>query len=209
MAALIAAIMSSLDSALNSAGTLVTIDFVKPFKPDLSDETLVKIGRVITGLAMVIGAVMAPLISNFESLFSYFQSSLSYVVPPIVVVYLLGLFVGWLNGNAAFWTILLGLVVGIPLFIFKEVTGLWDSWGLPTIHYTIMSSIMMVLGIVTHLGISAMTRRKTKEGVDELVWSGAETKQVFTQWERPIWLDRTLLSGILIACMAGFVIWFW
>lgn len=209
MAALIAAIMSSLDSALNSAGTLVTKDFVEPFKPELSDETLVKVGRVVTGLAMVVGAVVAPLIANFESLFSYFQSSLSYVVPPIVVVYILGLFISWLNGNGAFWTIILGLVVGIPLFILKEVTGLWESWGLPAIHYTLMSSIMMFLGIATHLGISAATRRKDKEGVEDLVWSAAETRKVFTEWERPIWLDRTLLSAILLVLMVGFIIWFW
>ena len=49
MAALIAAIMSSLDSALNSAGTLVTLDFIKPLKPDLDEETYVKIGKIVTG----------------------------------------------------------------------------------------------------------------------------------------------------------------
>src|SRR6056297_1051263 len=95
MAALIAAIMSSLDSALNSASPLVVKDFVEPLKPDLEDETLVKIGRVVTGIAMVIGAIYAPMIAGFESLFSYFQSSLSYIVPTIVVVYILGLFIPW------------------------------------------------------------------------------------------------------------------
>lgn len=209
MAALIAAIMSSLDSALNSAGTLVVKDFIEPLKPDLSEDTLVKIGRIVTGIAMVIGAVYAPMIAGFESLFSYFQSSLSYIIPTIVVVYMAGLFVPWLNGNGAFYTILLGLVVGIPLFILKEVTGIWESWGLPAIHYTIMSTIMMFIGIATHFGISAATRRKDKEGIDKLVWSGAEAKQVFTQWEEPIWLDRTLLSGLLIVSMVGFIIWFW
>jgi SSS family solute:Na+ symporter len=209
MAALIAAIMSSLDSALNSAGTLVTKDFVQPWKPDLEDETYIKVGRTVTGIAMVIGAVVAPLIANFSSLFSYFQSSLSYVVPPIVVVYILGLFVKWLNGNGAFWTIMLGLVIGIPLFLVKEVFGLWESWGFPTIHYTLMSTIMMTFGIITHLGISAMTGRNEREDTEELVWSASETKAVFTQWEKPLWLDRTLWAGVLIVAMIGFVVWFW
>ncbi|WP_394155781.1 sodium:solute symporter [Loktanella salsilacus] len=209
MAALIAAIMSSLDSALNSAGTLVTMDFVKPYKPDLSDDTLVKIGRIVTGVCMVIGAVYAPLISGFESLFSYFQSSLSYIVPPIVVVYVLGIFIPWLNGNGAFWTIVIGLLVGVPLFITKEATTIWADAGLPAIHYTVMSSIMMALGIVLHFGISAMTRQPNKEGVDRLVWSRADFRKEFLTWEQPIWLDRTVLSTILAILMIGFIVWFW
>lgn len=208
MAALIAAIMSSLDSAMNSASTLVVKDFVEPIW-DVSEERQVWLGRVVTGVVMVFGALYAPSIAGFESLFSYFQSSLSYIIPTIVVVYILGLFIPWLNGNGAFWTIILGLVVGIPLFILKEVTGVWAAWGLPEIHYTIMSTIMMCLGIATHMGLSALTRTDTKENVEELVWSSKEAREVFTTFERPLWQDRTLWAGLLIICTAGFVIWFW
>lgn len=209
MAALIAAIMSSLDSALNSAATLVVKDFVQPLKPRLKEETLVRLGRIVTGVAMVIGAIYAPSISGFESLFSYFQSSLSYIVPPIVVVYILGVFVPWLNGNGAFWTILFGLVAGIPLFLVKEVFGLWQSWGLPEIHYTIMSSLIMFVAIALHLGISAFTRRRENEELEELVWSRSGTVEIFTKWERPLWLDRTVLSILLTVWVIGFMIWFW
>ena len=209
MAALIAAIMSSLDSALNSAGTLVTLDFVKPLKPDLDDDSYVKIGKIVTGTCMVIGAIYAPMIAGFESLFSYFQSSLSYIIPPIVVVYVLGIFIPWLNGTGAFWTILFGLVVGVPIFIAKEVMGWWAAMGLPEIHYTVMSSILMFIAIGLHVGLSAMTRTEVKEGVDKLVWSRGEAKEIFTTLERPIWLDRTLLSGLLIVCMCAMIVWFW
>ncbi|AHM05103.1 hypothetical protein roselon_02805 [Roseibacterium elongatum DSM 19469] len=208
MAALIAAIMSSLDSAMNSASTLVVKDFVEPIW-DVSEERQVWLGRIVTGIVMVFGAIYAPSIAGFESLFSYFQSSLSYIIPTIVVVYIVGLFVPWLNGNGAFWTIILGLVVGIPLFILKEVTGIWSDLGLPEIHYTIMSTIMMCIGLVTHFGISALTRTQDKENIEELVWSAADTREIFKQWESPIWQDRTLWAGLLIVCTIGFIIWFW
>src|SRR3546814_9706107 len=96
--------MSSLDSALNAAGALFTMDFVKPMRPAASEAALVATGRVATGLAMVTGAAYAPMLAGFPSLFEYFQSSLSYIVPPVVVAYLLGLF--WSRGTAAagFWT---------------------------------------------------------------------------------------------------------
>jgi SSS family solute:Na+ symporter len=209
LAALIAAIMSSLDSALNSAGTLVTLDFVKPMKPDLQEETYVKIGKLVTGICMVIGAIYAPLIAGFESLFSYFQSSLSYIVPPIVVVYVLGLFIPWLNGSGAFWTILFGLFIGTPIFIFKEVFSVWADMGLPDIHYTVMSSIMMAIAIVMHLGISAATRAPDKEGVDALVWSWQDAKDELFSFDGPIYLDRTVLSALLVVCMGGMIWWFW
>jgi solute:Na+ symporter, SSS family len=208
MAALIAAIMSSLDSAMNSASTLVVKDFVEPIW-NVGEERQVWLGRIVTGVVMVFGAIYAPSVAGFESLFSYFQSSLSYIVPTIVVVYILGLFIPWLNGNGAFWTIVVGLVLGIPLFVLKEVTGIWSAWGLPEIHYTVMSSLMMLLGIVTHLGISALTRRREKENLEDIVWSGRETKDIFVQWETPLWRDRTLWAGILIVATAGFVVWWW
>lgn len=208
MAALIAAIMSSLDSAMNSASTLVVKDFVQPIW-DVNEERQVWLGRLVTGIVMVFGAIYAPSISSFESLFSYFQSSLSYVVPTIVVVYILGLFVPWLNGTGAFWTIVLGLVVGIPLFILKEVTEVWTNLGMPEIHYTVMSSIMMFVGIATHFGLSAITRQAPGEKTDELVWSYERTREIFTTLERPIWEDRTLWSALLVVLMVGVIIWFW
>lgn len=207
MAALIAAIMSSLDSALNSAATLVVKDFIEPIWK-VKEKRQVWLGRVVTGIVMVFGAVYAPSISSFESLFSYFQSSLSYIIPTIVVVYILGLFVPWLNGTGAFWAIVVGLVVGIPLFILKEVTSVWADWGLPEIHYTVMSSIMMFIGIVVHFGLSALTRQDTDEDTRNLVWSREESAKVFTKWEKPLWKDRTLWAGFLTVATVGFVIWF-
>ncbi|SFD83531.1 sodium:solute symporter [Roseivivax sediminis] len=211
MAALIAAIMSSLDSALNSASTLVVKDFVQPLKPDVSEVRMVALGRIVTGIVMVFGAVYSPFIGSFESLFSYFQSSLSYIVPTIVVVYILGLFVPWLNGTGAFWTIVAGLAIGIPLFLLKEVTGVWEAVGLPEIHYTVMSSIMMMLGIVLHFGLSAATRteRREQEDIDKLVWSRGEFARTFTQLEAPLWHNRVLWAGLLSAALIGFIVWFW
>ncbi|WP_424930989.1 sodium:solute symporter [Amaricoccus macauensis] len=209
LAALIAAIMSSLDSAMNSASTLVVKDFWKPLKPETSEAQQVRLGRIVTGIVMVFGALYAPFIGSFGSLFSYFQSSLSYVVPTIVVVYVLGLFVPWLNGTGAFWTIITGLVVGVPLFIAKEVTGIWAAAGLPDIHYTVMSSLMMLMGIAVHVTLSWTTRQSASEDIGRLVWSGEETAHIFRHLERPIWTDRTLWAGFLVVCTLGFILWFW
>lgn len=163
-AALIAAIMSSLDSALNAAGTLVTMDFVKLWRPATSEAALVATGRAVTGLAMVVGAVYAPLLSSFPSLFEYFQSSLSYVVPPVVIVYLMGLF--WRRGTAAaaFWTMAAGLAVGIPAFVAKEITGVWQAAGLPDLHFTLMSCLIAAAATVFYSLVSLVTAGRAHLG---------------------------------------------
>ncbi|QFU08457.1 Sodium/glucose cotransporter [Rhodobacteraceae bacterium THAF1] len=209
MAALIAAIMSSVDSAATALSSLVVKDFVQPAKPDWSEQKLVRIGQIATGGFLIFAALYAPLIGSFDSLFGYFQSSLSYIVPTIVATYMVGLSVKWSNGSGAFWTIIGGLVVGIPTFILKEVTGVWESIGLPDLHYTVMGSILFFVGIATNLAISAATRQPNKEGVDALVWSADETKEIFGQIGSPWYFSPLLWSVALAIATTGFLVWLW
>jgi SSS family solute:Na+ symporter len=210
-AALIAAIMSSLDSALNAASTLVTMDFVKPMRTQTSDRALVGIGRVVTGVAMIVGAIYAPAITQFESLFQYFQSSLSYVVPPIVVVYLGGLFWRRATPPAAFWTIVVGLVAGVPMFIAHEVTDWWTAvLGLPAIHFTLMSSVMMFVGIALYVGISFATRQEERsERVERLIWSPKGISEELLGLVQPLWTDFRFQSLILLGLVVISVVYFW
>ncbi|NIS38620.1 sodium/solute symporter, partial [Candidatus Saccharibacteria bacterium] len=56
IAGLIAAMMSSIDSALNSASTLVTMDFFSTLRPQTSSEGLMWVGRIVTGIFMILAA---------------------------------------------------------------------------------------------------------------------------------------------------------
>ena len=73
LAGLIAAIMSSIDSTLNSASALITLDFIKPSKPNLSEADVLKYGRVSMFVIMVVSALWAPKIAQFDGLFKYIQ----------------------------------------------------------------------------------------------------------------------------------------
>ena len=207
-AALIAAIMSSLDSALNAAGTLVVRDFMLPWKPHMTENAQVRWGRIVTGIAMVVGAVYAPMIASFESLFEYFQSSLSYVVPPIVAIYLLGLFMPRVNGTGALWAIVLGLVVGIPLFVAKEATSLWSDAGLPEIHFTVMSTIMLVVGGLLAIGLSAFGENENPEEVSRIDWNRSDLEKVLGHLSRPMIGDIKILGLVMIAIIGGAFVWF-
>jgi len=86
VAGFIAAIMSQIDSALNSASTLVTMDFVRRWKPGLESRTLMNIGRLVMAGFLIFAVVWTPFIANFRSIFSYIQTMFSYAVPPVVAL---------------------------------------------------------------------------------------------------------------------------
>lgn len=107
VAGLLAAIMSSVDSALNSASTLVIVDFIKPRRPALSAVDQARLGRLTTLVFMVLAALWAPQIRHFPGLFAYLQQAFAYVTPPLVAIFLLGL--AWPGlGTAAAWRALIG-----------------------------------------------------------------------------------------------------
>ena len=84
MVALVAAIMSSVDSTLNSASTLVTMDFVKKLRPNADKKTLLWTGRITTFIFMVFAAAWAPQVVKFPSIWQYLQQVLAYLAPPVV-----------------------------------------------------------------------------------------------------------------------------
>jgi SSS family solute:Na+ symporter len=149
LAAMLAAIMSSLDSALNAASSLVTMDLVRRLRPGLGDRALFSIGRIVTAAFMVIAAIYAPLIASFSSLFEYFQATLAYIVPPFVAVYLGGLLLPGLTRGSAFWALLIVEPLGLMLFIAMQVTGAWSAAGLPETHFTYVAIGLLLLTLAT------------------------------------------------------------
>ena len=126
VAALIAALMSTLDSVLNGASSLVVNDFIKPWRPDYSERQLLLRGRVLVGVFMVIAAAWAPVILTFEGIVAFFQSFLGYVTMPIVVVLLGGIFWKRPGPTAGFWTLATVFPFGLLAFFAGEILGLFE-----------------------------------------------------------------------------------
>ena len=124
----------------------------RPLRPGISGRALLAIGRAFTAVLIVLAACYAPLIERFGSLFQYFQSTLAYLVPPVVAVYLGGMFVPRFAHRAGLAGLAGGLAAGLALFLAQEVTGAWAAWGLPAVHFTYMAIAVLVLT----LGVMAL-----------------------------------------------------
>jgi len=128
LAALFGAVMSSLDSLLNSASTLFTMDIHKKFiRPKAEAKDLVRVGRVVTAVLVVFGCLIAPLLDNpsFGGIFNYIQMFQGFISPGIVVVFFFGLIVKRAPHAAAMAALLLNIpIYGALLWLLPDVAFL-------------------------------------------------------------------------------------
>jgi SSS family solute:Na+ symporter len=118
LAALAAAIVSSLASMLNSTATIFTMDIYHPyFNKGASEGRLVNVGRITAAIALLIGVVLAPQLKNLGQVFQFIQEYTGVVSPGILAVFLLGLFWKKTTNNAAIW----GVILSIPIALYFKV----------------------------------------------------------------------------------------
>lgn len=199
VAGVIAALMSSLDSTLNSASTLVTMDFVHKFRPNYDTKKLMKIGRFVTVLFMLFAVLWAPQIANFGSLFQYLQTMLSYITPPIVAVFLFGIFWKRTSANAAFYSLLTGMVTGIIIFLTNVVFDKVD------IHFLYVVPILFLVTGVTLIIISLISDEPIPKA-ENYMWSKSlYQKETIELKKLPWYLNYRNLAVILLTVTAGLV----
>jgi SSS family solute:Na+ symporter len=110
-AALIAAIVASTASKINSIATIFTLDLYAKFRGDRTkaeddqgtraeERHLVLVGRIAAVTAILIAIVTArPLVGASEQAFQFIQEFTGFFTPGITVIFLLGLF--WKRANEA------------------------------------------------------------------------------------------------------------
>lgn len=201
LAGFLAALMSQIDSTLNSASTLVTMDFVYKKYPQMNSRQLMKTGRIVTLIFMVVSALWAPQIDRFGGLFAYLQSVLSYTVPPVMASYLLGLFWKRANARGAFVSLIGGLAFGVVFFVFNVVLKITD------LHFLFVGPILLLISMVLHVVASLSGEAPDLQSIAELVWSPRILREEIPQ--RPWYADHRWQSGMLLILTAVLVISFW
>lgn len=125
LAALLAAIMSTVSCVLNSASTIWAMDVHKRYlQADASEEKLVAVGRWSTFVIIVIGTVLSPFLLWWEEgIFIYIQDMAALFAPPISVIFLAAFLWRRAHGKAAAFTLLFGIIVGIALIVLCNQYG--------------------------------------------------------------------------------------
>lgn len=125
--ALTAAIVSSLASMLNSTSTIFTMDIYKQYiDKNANDRKTVTVGRITSAIALLIGAIVAPLLGGINQAFQFIQEYTGVVSPGILAIFILGLFWKKTTNKAAIW----GALLSIPIAMFFKVGPKgWASGG--------------------------------------------------------------------------------
>lgn len=204
LAALVAAIMSSVDSTLNAASTLVTMDFVKKLNPDASNRLLVIVGRSATGIFVLLAAIWAPLIVNFSSLWQYLQTVLAYLSPPVVACFVLGLFWPRANRHGAFAALVVGHVIAGMLAL--------AEWQIPGfgIHFLYVPPLLVTISAGVLIGVSLSGTAPDAETVDKYTWNLSYIERELSHARQQPWYQNFFVqSGLLLLLTASILVLFW
>ncbi len=116
-AGLLAAVMSTVEAAMNSVATVTADDLVRHIRPGTKDKTLVLIGRITAGIVIVLAMLWSPFCGRFANIFVVVNQVPMMFAPAITTVFVLGAF--WKRGTkqAAMATFAAGVLIGLVYFL--------------------------------------------------------------------------------------------
>lgn len=166
VAALAAAIVSSLASMLNSTATIFTMDIYKQLiNKEASESKTVNVGRLSAFVALIIASIMAPLLGGIDQAFQFIQEYTGIVSPGILSVFVLGLFWKKTSNKGAIY----GALTSIPIALFFKVgpkgwmTGSALEGIFPSLPFLDQMGITAILSMVV---IALVSIRENKENDD-------------------------------------------
>ncbi len=204
IAACIVSILSGMASVYNATSTLLTMDFIRRIKPDLSEMGLVRTGQITTVVIMAISIAWAPQIIHFEdTLWQYLQAILCYFVPPIAAVFIAGLFIRRVNKVGAGTGLVFGTASSFGLFFAVEV------FHAVPLHFLVAAVVIFVISFVSLLIGSLAAPAQDVNLIrplmfEKAVWQ-AETAHLKTvRWYQ----NYRYLSVALLILTGAIVAWF-
>jgi SSS family solute:Na+ symporter len=200
LAALLSALTSALSAILNSTSTLFTMDFYAHFDKKADSKKFVKVGKVAALIVIVIAALWAPQIGKFGSLLKYYQEMLSYISPPIVAAFLLGIFTKRVNGKGVFTGLIAGLFIAVIMLFFRhEIFG--------NIHFLLVVPFLLGASLLIMYLVSLLS--SAPEAI-KLIDTTFRMKDLFTEFKEfkeRVWYKNYLSWAILLLVLST-IIWF-
>ena len=215
VAGLLAALMSALAGVFNASSSLFTMDFYSRFKPNASQEKLVRVGRIATVVMVIIGLLWIPVIQGARGLYDYLQGIQAYLAPPIFVVFFFGVFMKRLNGPGCLATLVTGFIMGLFRLIVDTPVKLGGAaytegsflWVVNNIFFQYYSLLITVVCILVFIIVSYATRQPDYAKIGGLTFStltAEDRKEMRATWTAKDVLLSFLLIALIIAIYLHF-----
>ena len=219
VAGLLSALMGSLAGVFNACSTLFTVDLYEKWRPGVSQQRIVRTGRIATGVMVVIALAWIPVIQGAHGLYNYLQAVQGYLAPPIFVVFFLGVFFKRLNAQGCLWALIVGFALGIfRMLVDTPVTlglagyerGYTEGsflWIINNIYFQYFSVLITLVAAVVMVTVSYLTGAPEYGRLKGLTYETAsEEDRRYTRagWGR----NEVLGSALVLVCILGAYLYF-
>jgi SSS family solute:Na+ symporter len=202
---LLAALMSSLSSLFNSCSTLFTVDVYGKLRPDASEQTLVRVGRIATAVVVVLGIVWIPVMKYIAGgLYVYLQSVQAYLAPPITAVFFLGVFHKRINSAGAVTGLVCGFALGMAKMALQILAGIASTrahihpgllW-LGEFNFLYFCLVLFGVCVALVVAVSLLTPKPSEEKLKGLTY--ATTSGQLKEDARRTWNAWDVIHTIVI-----------
>jgi solute:Na+ symporter, SSS family len=204
LAAMISALTAALSATIGAVSSLFTMDFYTRIDPKADGKKLVRVGRITALVVLIIAVIWSPFIQKFDSLVSYYQEVISYLAPPIVGTFFLGLFWKRSNAKGAFSGLISGLIIALLLMATKYLLGV----SIP-LHFLLLAPIIMVLSILVNVVVSLSTEEPDADKVANNTWTVKIWKEESAELKGVVWYKNfRVLAGLLVLACFGMYLYF-
>jgi solute:Na+ symporter, SSS family len=221
---MLASLMASLASKFNASAALFTMDFYQKWHPTASGRTQVVVGRIATGVIVLIGILWIPVMKTLgKNLYEYLQSVQGYMSPAIVVLFFAGIFWKRATAPAAFWSFLVGAFggffrLGLDLIIDRPLKdghataeALQAQFGflytLDQIHWLYYAMGLLMVTAVLLFVITMLTKAPPKEKEKYTSYGATPEQKVASRasWNKWDVIHTCVVLGVIV----WFYIYFW
>ncbi|WP_443947349.1 sodium:solute symporter family transporter [Pedobacter sp. AW1-32] len=191
---LIAVLVGTIGSSLNSLSTVFTMDvYVKKINPKATNKHIINIGRLTVVAGCIFAVIVVLAIDNIKglNLFDVFQSVLGFIAPPLSVVFLLTVFWSRTTRKAVNFTLSIGSVISLG-------TGIVYLWILPPDkysfwpHYLMLSFFIFATLLVLAVLISIFDKVPSRYMINEAHEANLEKPS------RVVWISWISLAAVMI-----------
>jgi len=202
LAGFLAAVMSTVSALANSTSTIFSLNVYRPLKPDVTDQQLIRVGRIVVCLALALAGLMVPVIARFGGIFMYFQQCITFLSTPIISVIFLGILFKRTNYAGA----LFGLLGGFVIQGLVVAANYYAGWELHWFYQAFIAQVIIMASVVL---VSLCTTPPPREQCEPFHWRPSILAHYDEGIARPWYQHLKLWFGLYAAAWV-FIYWrFW
>jgi len=211
LASLLAALISSLIAVLNSVSTMTVRDFIVEFRPETSEKSQVRIGRIVIFAATLLGLAATYLIyKSEEGIYKYLQTITAYLVFPVIPAIVFGIVSKRVTVTGAYTSVIAGVLMA-TMFVIDQLIGPEKGQQIfPFLYYDLTLNFgyrglwgtLLIIGVL--FGVSTFTKKSDPEKLQKTTVNWAkkfERIHGIKDW-RLQWIILAIITILLYA-------WLW